>query len=136
MGALLRFLVNLLAPRLAREAARDLEAAVLDRQADRLARLFDKAKELRAAGHDELADQLVRQAGVLAADEPGMFQARLPGLPDFGLEPSAVAPALPPAPPAPSPPPAPAPSTNGSPKRLRGRPADTPPGAGTRPAQP
>ncbi|MBX9580267.1 MAG: hypothetical protein K2X87_08155, partial [Gemmataceae bacterium] len=79
MGVLLRFLIALLAPRLAREAARDLEAAVLDRQADRLARLFDKAKELRAAGHKELAYQLVRQTGALAADEPGMFQARLPG---------------------------------------------------------
>ena len=128
MGALLRFLVALLAPRLAREAARDLEAAVLDRQADRLARLLDKAKELRAAGHKELADQLVRQAGALAADDPAVFQTRPAGLPDFGPEPlgpTGIAPVLPAPPPAaaPSLPPAPSPSANGGPKRPRGRPA-------------
>lgn len=127
MAALLRFLMALIASRLAREAARDFEAAVLDRQADRLARLLDKAKELRAAGHDELADQLIRQVGALAADDPGTLQARLPALPDFGPEPSAAAPVLPPAP---------TPSANGSPKRPRGRSATPQPGAGTRPSRP
>lgn len=141
MGALLRFLVSLLAPRIAREAARDLEAAALDRQADRLARLLEKAKALRAAGHEDLADQLVRQAGALAADDPAVYLTLPPGLPDFGSDPNdpaGVAPALATSPsPAPSLPPAP--STNDTPRRQRGRPAnpvEPPPGESSRSSRP
>jgi hypothetical protein len=130
-----QWLVTLLWPRLARDVALDLEAVALERQADRVARLHAKADELRAAGHEDLADHLLREVGRLSAENPNLFRTDLPGLPDL-----AGLPAPEPVPPSPRPSLPPPPSPNGPGRKPpRGSPRSAPesqPAAGTVPDGP
>jgi hypothetical protein len=124
---LVNYLAALLLPRVARELALDLEAHCLAQQVGRQARLREKAEELRAAGHEDLAGQLLQQAATLSTGNTGVFETRLPGLPELIREPGDSAPVTLAPPPASPPPVLPtAPSPNGKGRRPRGSPAQPP----------
>lgn len=112
------WLIELFTARLAREVAMDLEAQALECQADRVARLRQKADKLRASGHDDLAVMLAERAATLSQNNNElMFGTTDPALPSPATQERVTAGER-------KPPPAPSP--NGTSNRPRGRPRKHP----------